>query len=59
VSIPQKGKDPIVVSEDEEYKKVDFNKIPSLRAVFVKDGTCNRSQCKHIERWCRCSGVDE
>ena len=39
VSIPQKGKDPIVISEDEEYKKVDFNKIPSLRAVFVKDGT--------------------
>lgn len=39
VSIPQKGKDPIVISEDEEYKKVDFNKIPSLRPVFVKDGT--------------------
>ncbi len=39
VSIPQKGKDPIVVSEDEEYKKVDFNKIPSLRPVFVKDGS--------------------
>ena len=39
VSIAQKGKDPIIVTEDEEYKKVDFNKIPSLRAVFVKDGT--------------------
>ena len=39
VSIPQKGKDPLVVSEDEEYKKVDFNKIPSLRPAFVKDGT--------------------
>ncbi|HNU49224.1 MAG TPA: acetyl-CoA C-acyltransferase, partial [Bacteroidia bacterium] len=39
VSIPQKGKDPIVVSEDEEYKKVDFNKIPSLRPVFVKEGS--------------------
>jgi acetyl-CoA C-acetyltransferase len=39
VTIPQKGKDPLVVTEDEEYKKVDFNKIPSLRPVFVKDGT--------------------
>jgi acetyl-CoA C-acetyltransferase len=27
------------VSEDEEYKKVDFNKIPSLRPVFDKNGT--------------------
>ncbi len=39
VTIPQKGKDPLVVTEDEEFKKVDFNKIPSLRPVFVKDGT--------------------
>lgn len=39
VSIPQKGKDPLVVSEDEEYRKIDFNKIPSLRPVFQKDGT--------------------
>jgi len=39
VSIPQKGKDPLMISEDEEYKKVDFNKIPGLRAVFQKDGT--------------------
>lgn len=39
VTIPVKGKDPVVVSEDEEYKKVDFNKIPSLRPVFDKNGT--------------------
>lgn len=39
VSIPQKGKDPLVISEDEEYKKVDFNKIPTLRPVFTKDGS--------------------
>jgi len=39
VSIPQKGKDPLVIFEDEEYKKVDFNKIPTLRPVFIKDGT--------------------
>jgi acetyl-CoA C-acetyltransferase len=39
VTIPQKGKDALVIQEDEEYKKVDFNKIPSLRPVFVKDGS--------------------
>lgn len=39
VTIPVKGKDPIVISEDEEYKKVDFNKLAGLRPVFVKDGT--------------------
>lgn len=39
VSIPVKGKEPLVIAEDEEYKKVDFNKIPGLRAVFQKDGT--------------------
>jgi len=39
VSIPQKGKEPMLINEDEEYKKVDFNKIPSLRPVFVKDGS--------------------
>ena len=39
VSIVQKGKDTLVISEDEEYKKVDFNKIPTLRPVFTKDGT--------------------
>ena len=39
VSIPQKGKDPLVINEDEEYKKVDFNKIPTLRPVFTKDGS--------------------
>ena len=39
VEIPQRGKDPIVVTEDEEYKKVNFEKIPGLRPVFAKEGT--------------------
>lgn len=39
VTIPQKGKEALVVNEDEEYKKVDFNKIPSLRPVFAKEGS--------------------
>ena len=39
VEIPQRGKDPIVISEDEEFKKVNFEKIPGLRPVFAKEGT--------------------
>ncbi|MEP7265362.1 MAG: acetyl-CoA C-acyltransferase, partial [Bacteroidota bacterium] len=39
VEIPQRGKDALVVAEDEEYKKVDFNKLPGLKPVFQKDGT--------------------
>ena len=39
VSLPQKGKDALIISEDEEFKKVDFNKIPGLKPVFQKDGT--------------------
>ena len=29
----------VVVSEDEEYKNVSFEKIPTLKPVFIKDGT--------------------
>lgn len=39
VAIPQKGKDDLLITEDEEYLKVDFNKVPKLNPVFVKDGT--------------------
>jgi len=40
VNVPQKrGKPDLVISEDEEYKKVNFDKVASLRAVFKKDGT--------------------
>lgn len=39
VAIPQRKGDPILFSEDEEYKNVKLDKIPSLRAVFTKDGT--------------------
>jgi acetyl-CoA C-acetyltransferase len=39
VTIPQRKGDPIVVSEDEEYKNIKFDKVPTLAAVFEKDGT--------------------
>uniref|UniRef100_H2MZ63 acetyl-CoA C-acetyltransferase n=1 Tax=Oryzias latipes TaxID=8090 RepID=H2MZ63_ORYLA len=37
VSIPQKGKQDVVVSEDEEWRRVDFSKVPKLRPVFLKE----------------------
>jgi acetyl-CoA C-acetyltransferase len=31
------GKPDIVVKEDEEYKRVDFSKVPKLKTVFQKE----------------------
>jgi len=39
VEIPQRKGEPIIFSEDEEYKNVNIEKISSLRPVFSKDGT--------------------
>jgi acetyl-CoA C-acetyltransferase len=38
VEIPQRKGDPIIFSEDEEYKAVKMEKIPQLRAVFTPEG---------------------
>jgi len=39
VEIPQRKGDAIIIKEDEEYKNVKFDKIPSLNPVFQKEGT--------------------
>jgi acetyl-CoA C-acetyltransferase len=39
VEVPQRRGDAIIVSEDEEYKRVNIDKIPSLRPVFQKEGS--------------------
>ena len=39
VVVPQRRGEDIVVTEDEEYKNVRLDKIPTLRAVFDKEGT--------------------
>ena len=39
VPVPQRKGDPLLVSEDEEYKNVFLDKIPNLRPVFGKEGT--------------------
>lgn len=39
VKVPQRKKDPIIISEDEEYKNVNFDKLKQLSPVFQKEGT--------------------
>ena len=39
VEVPQRKGDPILITEDEEYKNVKFDKIPQLSPVFQKEGT--------------------
>ncbi|MDG2464178.1 MAG: acetyl-CoA C-acyltransferase [Crocinitomicaceae bacterium] len=39
VAVPQRKGDPIIVSQDEEFKNVFLDKIPNLRPAFDKEGT--------------------
>lgn len=39
VEIPQRKGDPVFFKEDEEYKNVNFDKMPQLKSPFVKDGS--------------------
>jgi len=48
VEVPQRKGDPLVISEDEEYKNVRFDKIPSLRPVFGKEGTVTAANASTI-----------
>ena len=48
VEIPQRKGDPILFSEDEEYKNVFLDKIPSLRPAFTKDGTVTAANASTI-----------
>lgn len=48
VEIPQKSGTPLIISEDEEYKKVNFDKIPALKPVFEKDGTVTAANASTI-----------
>ncbi|MBK7476108.1 MAG: acetyl-CoA C-acyltransferase [Haliscomenobacter sp.] len=48
VPVPQRKGDPILLTEDEEYKKVDFEKIPTLRPAFTPDGTVTAANASTI-----------
>ncbi len=48
VAVPQRRGEPIMVTEDEEYKNVKIEKIPSLRPAFSKDGTVTAANASTI-----------
>lgn len=48
VEIPQRRGEPIIFSEDEEYKNVKMEKIPALRPAFTKDGTVTAANASTI-----------
>lgn len=48
VEVPQRRGEPVIVSEDEEYKNVRMDKIPSLRPAFSKDGTVTAANASTI-----------
>lgn len=48
VSVPQRKGDPLIVDKDEEFSRVKFEKIPSLRPVFDKEGTITAANASTI-----------
>ena len=48
VSVPQRKGDPMLVTEDEEFKNVFIDKIPSLRPAFTKEGTVTAANASTI-----------
>jgi acetyl-CoA C-acetyltransferase len=48
VEVPQRRGEPVIVSEDEEYKNVRMEKIPELRPAFSKDGTVTAANASTI-----------
>jgi acetyl-CoA C-acetyltransferase len=49
VEIPAaKGGEPVIIDADEEFKRVKFDKIPSLKPVFSKDGTVTAANASTI-----------
>ena len=48
VAVPQRRGEPVIISEDEEYKNVKMEKIPALRPAFSKDGTVTAANASTI-----------
>lgn len=48
VEIPQRKGAPLLMEEDEEFKNVNFDKIPNLRPVFDKEGTVTAANASSI-----------
>lgn len=48
VSIPVRGKDPVVMAEDEEYKNLRADKVAGLKPAFQKDGTVTAANASKL-----------
>jgi len=48
VTVPQGAGDPLVVTEDEEPRRVNFEKIPTLRPAFEEGGTVTAANASSI-----------
>lgn len=48
VEVPQRKGEPIIISEDEEFKNVFIDKIPNLRPAFTKEGTVTAANASTI-----------
>lgn len=48
VEIPQRKGDPIIFNEDEEYKNVQLDKIPSLKPAFSPEGTVTAANASSL-----------
>lgn len=48
VAVPQRKGEPILVTKDEEYTNVKLDRIPTLNAVFTKDGTVTAANASTI-----------
>ena len=54
VSVPQRKGDPIVISQDEEYKNVFLDKIPALRPAFDREGTITAANASTLNDGASC-----
>ena len=48
VPVEVAGKTPITITEDEEYKNANFEKMGGLKAAFVKDGTITAANASKL-----------
>ncbi|MCZ7556356.1 MAG: acetyl-CoA C-acetyltransferase [Bacteroidia bacterium] len=48
VEIPQRKGDPVIVTEDEDIRKIKFDKVPTLKPAFLKDGTVTAANASSL-----------
>jgi acetyl-CoA C-acetyltransferase len=48
VSVPQRKGEPVIVSQDEEYRNVQLDKIATLRPAFDKEGTITAANASKL-----------